>query len=173
LYISHNVRFFKNEPFYKEGGDLNNKDFIPTVLPALTFCEGISIASNEELSSGGEMELTSGGEQMAPQVTPSNAVEVQPRRSIRSTRAPTRLQNYVTYKVSYPIQDYICYDKVSLDHMVFLGELDKKVEPDSYQEAKDQLIWNITMKDEIKALEKNKTWTLVPLPKGKKSIGCK
>jgi hypothetical protein len=100
------------------------------------------------------MELTSGGEQMAPQVIPSNAVEVQPRRSIRPTRAPTRLQDYVTYKVSYPIQDYICYDKVSLDHMAFLGELDRKVEPDSYQEAKDQLIWNIAMKDEIKALEK-------------------
>jgi Reverse transcriptase (RNA-dependent DNA polymerase) len=57
--------------------------------------------------------------------------------------------------------------------MAFLGELDKKVELDSYQEAKEQLIWNITMKDEIKTLEKNKTWTLVPLPKGKKSIGCK
>jgi Reverse transcriptase (RNA-dependent DNA polymerase) len=57
--------------------------------------------------------------------------------------------------------------------MVFLGELDKKVEPNSYQEAKDQLIWNIAMKDEIKALEKNKTWTLVPLPKGKKPVGCK
>jgi hypothetical protein len=57
--------------------------------------------------------------------------------------------------------------------MAFLGELDKNVEPNSYKEAKYQLIWNIAMKDEINALEKNKIRTLVPLPKGKKLVGCK
>jgi hypothetical protein len=57
--------------------------------------------------------------------------------------------------------------------MVFLGELDKTVEPSSYKEAKNQPIWNIAMKDENKALEKNETWTLMPLCKGKKSVGCK
>lgn len=29
------------------------------------------------------------------------------------------------------------------------------------------------MKDEIEVLEKNKTWNLVSLPEGKKTIGCK
>jgi hypothetical protein len=106
---------------------------------------------------------------MESQVTPSDAVEVQPRRSTRSTRPPSMLQDNVTCKVSYPIQKFICYDKVSLDHMTFLGELDMNVEPNSYKEAKDQLIWNIAMKDEINVLEKNKTRTLVPLPKGKKN----
>jgi hypothetical protein len=57
--------------------------------------------------------------------------------------------------------------------MAFLGELDKNVEPNNYKEAKYQLIWNIAMKDEINALDKNKTRTLIPLPKGKKLVGCK
>jgi hypothetical protein len=39
--------------------------------------------------------------------------------------------------------------------MVFLGELDKTIKLNSYKKAKDQLIWNIAMKEEIKALEKN------------------
>ena len=29
------------------------------------------------------------------------------------------------------------------------------------------------MKEELKALEKNKTWVIVPLPKNKKPVGCK
>jgi Reverse transcriptase (RNA-dependent DNA polymerase) len=29
------------------------------------------------------------------------------------------------------------------------------------------------MSEELKALEKNETWTLVTLPKGKKLVGCK
>jgi hypothetical protein len=29
------------------------------------------------------------------------------------------------------------------------------------------------MKDEMKSLEKNETWDLVPLPQGRKPVGCK
>jgi hypothetical protein len=57
--------------------------------------------------------------------------------------------------------------------MAFLGEPDKTIELNNYKEVKDQPILNIVMKDEIKALEKNDTWTLVPLPKGKNFVGCK
>lgn len=33
--------------------------------------------------------------------------------------------------------------------------------------------WRDAMRKEIEALEKNGTWTLVDLPPGKKTIGCK
>lgn len=49
-------------------------------------------------------------------------------------------------------------------------------EPRSYEEAmrsKDSEKWNAGMDDEMNSLEKNKTWFLVDLPKGKKTIGCK
>ena len=34
-------------------------------------------------------------------------------------------------------------------------------------------MWNAAMENEIKALEKNNTWEVVPLPKGKKAISYK
>ncbi|KAL0399091.1 UNVERIFIED_CONTAM: Retrovirus-related Pol polyprotein from transposon RE1 [Sesamum radiatum] len=40
-------------------------------------------------------------------------------------------------------------------------------------QAKGRLEWESTMKDEIVALEKNNTWTVVDLPKGKRAIGSK
>ena len=33
--------------------------------------------------------------------------------------------------------------------------------------------WKKTMKDEMKALERNVTWDLVELPRDKKTVGCK
>lgn len=49
-------------------------------------------------------------------------------------------------------------------------------EPRSYEEAmrsKDSEKWNARMDDEMESLRKNRTWDLVDLPKGKKTIGCK
>ncbi|KAL0374404.1 UNVERIFIED_CONTAM: Retrovirus-related Pol polyprotein from transposon RE1 [Sesamum radiatum] len=40
-------------------------------------------------------------------------------------------------------------------------------------QAKGHLEWESAMKDEIVALEKNNTWTVVDLPKGKRAIGSK
>ena len=46
-------------------------------------------------------------------------------------------------------------------------------EPVSYQEAVKEKKWRDAMDEEIKAIEKNETWELVPLPKGHKAIGVK
>lgn len=48
-----------------------------------------------------------------------------------------------------------------------------EVEPVTYQEEVKDKRWVEAMQSKIKALEDNKTWALVPLPKGKKAIGCK
>ena len=34
-------------------------------------------------------------------------------------------------------------------------------------------LWKEAMKEEMRALEKNNTWEMVSLPKGKRKIGCK
>jgi Reverse transcriptase (RNA-dependent DNA polymerase) len=57
--------------------------------------------------------------------------------------------------------------------MSYLGAVDRASEPDSYSTAKDHPIWRATMSEELKALEKNETWSLITLPKGKKPVGCK
>jgi hypothetical protein len=39
--------------------------------------------------------------------------------------------------------------------------------------AKQDPRWKDAMKEEMSALQKNKTWELVQLPRGKKTVGCK
>lgn len=49
-------------------------------------------------------------------------------------------------------------------------------EPEKYKQAiscKDKDKWIAAMNEELQDIEKNKTWSLVDLPKGRKSIGCK
>ncbi|KAL0317268.1 UNVERIFIED_CONTAM: Retrovirus-related Pol polyprotein from transposon TNT 1-94, partial [Sesamum angustifolium] len=45
--------------------------------------------------------------------------------------------------------------------------------PQSYLQARGKKEWEKAMTDELAALEKNETWSVVYLPKGKKAIGCK
>ena len=49
-------------------------------------------------------------------------------------------------------------------------------EPRTIREAmgmNDEDSWIATMNEEMGALKKNATWDFVPLPKGKKPVGCK
>ena len=46
-------------------------------------------------------------------------------------------------------------------------------DPRSYEEARGKKEREQAMEEEYDALVKNKTWELVPLPKGKNIIGCK
>ena len=49
-------------------------------------------------------------------------------------------------------------------------------EPCTYRDAvdsKESKQWLIAMNEEIKSLQKNQTWELVQLPKGKRVVGCK
>lgn len=56
------------------------------------------------------------------------------------------------------------------------AEIIESEEPNNYEEArsgKDWKKWNAGMDDEMSSLNKNKTWYLTDLPKGKKAIGCR
>ena len=45
--------------------------------------------------------------------------------------------------------------------------------PSSIEEALSDPKWAQAIKEEFEALQKNKTWTLFVLSKGKKTVGCK
>jgi hypothetical protein len=55
-------------------------------------------------------------------------------------------------------------------------QVDSSYEPATYSEViacSDREKWIVAMQDEMQSLEKNCTWDVVPLPKGKKSVRCK
>jgi hypothetical protein len=62
------------------------------------------------------------------------------------------------------------------DYISSISLISNEGEPCCYQEVMDVIEsakWKIAMKEEMDALEKNKTWDLVELPKGRKVVGCK
>lgn len=59
-------------------------------------------------------------------------------------------------------------DYIASLHNVFLVK-----EPQSFEEAMKYEGWKKAMKEELDALEKNGTWEITELPKGKRAIDCK
>jgi hypothetical protein len=76
------------------------------------------------------------------------------RRSTRQTRAPTRLKDFATYTVQYPIQDYISYKNISKEHCAFVNVISTTKEPTTFEEAKRDPKWCKAMEEELHALEK-------------------
>jgi hypothetical protein len=91
------------------------------------------------------------------------------RRSSRIPQPSTRLKDFIICKVQYPIQNFISYDTISSQYLTFLSSINQEQEPNSYLEAQQNPIWCKAMKEELKALGKNKTWVIVQLSKGKKT----
>ena len=54
-----------------------------------------------------------------------------------------------------------------------MAKVTQDVEPTCYENAIENMHWEDAMDEEMSALDVNHTWDLVPLPDGKKAIGCK
>ena len=63
------------------------------------------------------------------------------------------------------------FKKLSPSHKSFLPSLNNIHIPTTLFDANEN--WRKTMNEEMEALEKNKTWELVDLSTGKKSMKCK
>jgi hypothetical protein len=179
-YVSRDVTFLKNEPFFKNTLEENfeistSSEFIPSYVTNNDASETL-VAPSDVVESGihEEQSTTEGSEENLQGNEGGNIEEIVPlRRSIRQLQPSIRLRDFVTYTVQYLIHDYIYYENISCDHFAFLNKLSKLEEPVSYDITKNDQNWCKAMEDELKALEKNETWELCPLPKHKKSIGCK
>ncbi|RVX07381.1 Retrovirus-related Pol polyprotein from transposon RE2 [Vitis vinifera] len=71
----------------------------------------------------------------------------------------------------YPIAHYINCDNFSVHYRKFLAAIISSNDPKSFKEAMKDVGWQKSMDEEIWALEENGTWTLEPLPKGKRALG--
>ena len=64
-------------------------------------------------------------------------------------------------------------DNFSAPYRYFLAAITVGTKPQTFAEVVKDERWRQAMKHEIHALEHNGTWTMEPLPPGKKAIGCK
>lgn len=77
------------------------------------------------------------------------------------------------HRSRYPVANYVSMKDLSEPLKKFANELSSHSVPSNVEEAIEDPRWVQAMNEEMEALNKNATWTLVPLPKGKKPVGCK
>lgn len=105
------------------------------------------------------------------------------RRSTRVSQPPKYLRDYhcsllglTVHPFStskYPIENYLSYDKLSSTYRFFALNVSTHTKPLFYHQAVPSPHWRAAMLDELKAMEANHTWSVVSLPPGHHSIGCK
>ena len=83
------------------------------------------------------------------------------RKGIRSSRNP------------HPIYNFLSYHRLSPSYACFVSSLSSLTIPRNVHEALDHPGWRQAMIVEMQAIEHSGTWKLVPLPPGKKTVGCR
>ena len=73
----------------------------------------------------------------------------------------------------HPISNFVSYNSLSTKCRAFTTNLDRIQLPKNIQEAFEIQELKETVMEEIRALEKNETWEVMNLPRGKKPVGCK
>ncbi|KAL6318642.1 hypothetical protein AAG906_000720 [Vitis piasezkii] len=71
----------------------------------------------------------------------------------------------------YPIANYVSTKELNEPLKTFVHNIFVCHIPTRVKEALGDSKWTQAIKDEMEALMKNKTWNLVPLPEGKKTVG--
>ena len=118
---------------------------------------------------------------------PSSSVHFPATESV--ARVPTRVRKPPSYladyqcnnasspisssTVLYPLDSYLSYSQCFSNHIAFCLSVSGTIDPTSYKEASQLECWRKAMMVELQALERNKTWSLITLPPGKKIVGCK
>ncbi|CAN1141377.1 Retrovirus-related Pol polyprotein from transposon TNT 1-94 [Linum perenne] len=84
---------------------------------------------------------------------------------------PIALRKGVRNCTKYPIQRYVNYGRLSPKFRAFTTQLDGV--PRNIGEAMKSREWKQAVFEELAALEKNETWSIVTLPSGKRTVDCK
>jgi hypothetical protein len=122
------MTFFENEPYYKSGEKNHNENLSQNefVLPCYTNQEIIEICAevHEQIGTQEAEEVNQPQEEgEESEELEETQEEVLPSRSTRQTQPPTKLKDFITYTVQYPIQDYISYSNITNDHYAYFERL--------------------------------------------------
>ncbi|XP_021727451.1 uncharacterized protein LOC110694594 [Chenopodium quinoa] len=150
---------------------------------------------NQHFSSGIvlESEIDGGNISINPEYLRGSSSDNNLGRGHREKRPPSWHRNYVTHTINtenidpsttnidppqshssgkpFPIACHVEYNNFSNRHRCFLATITKVKESSSFKEAVIDVGWHKAMQDEIDALERNGTWSVVDLPPGKRAIG--
>ncbi|GFS34988.1 hypothetical protein Acr_00g0037170 [Actinidia rufa] len=92
-----------------------------------------------------------------------------PRYPIHVRRPPSRFLLFNS--TNHPIAQYMSYHGLSDSYKSFLSQVDSISIPRSVHEALQNPLWVSAMKAEMEALQHNRTWDLIALPKGERTVG--
>ncbi|XP_052622644.1 uncharacterized protein LOC111911314 [Lactuca sativa] len=93
-------------------------------------------------------------------------------RSRRESRMPVKFNDYIVEgRHKYGIEHTLNYSVLSTENKCFCSNLNKTIEPKSFEEASLDPNWVESMNNEMEALYRNHTWDIVDLPKKQKPIG--
>ena len=73
----------------------------------------------------------------------------------------------------HPISNYLSHNHLSPAYRVISEKILNTETPKNIQEALEVPEWRDAVFEEMRALEKNKTWDIVKLQEGKHTVGCK
>ncbi|KAI5344630.1 hypothetical protein L3X38_012507 [Prunus dulcis] len=88
-------------------------------------------------------------------------------------KPPNRYSPDIGKTSKYPIANHVSTEKLPEPLKAFVHQLSAIHIPTKVSEALKDPKWVQAIKEEMKALEKNQTWTLETIPRGKKTIGCR
>jgi hypothetical protein len=189
FFVSRDVQFHENEfPYTTQASDVHENNVINNNLESV-YTEPIT-EPNHTSEIQPQPETTAEPELTSTETTAEPEPEL--RRSTRHVRQSSRLHDFVCTSVNttssksnqaapathasgtpYAMNTVLGYEKFSLKHRAFLSSIDSHMEPTSYSQAIRDPKWQEAIDSELQALEQNKTWTMEPLPSGKRPIGCK
>lgn len=86
---------------------------------------------------------------------------------------PVAIRKPVRSCTKHPISNFISYSNLSSSLSAFTSKLSSVEIPKNVQVALEIPKWREAVLEEMTALEKNKTWSVMTLPDGKKTVGCK
>ncbi|GJZ07010.1 putative RNA-directed DNA polymerase [Tanacetum coccineum] len=76
-------------------------------------------------------------------------------------------------EIKFGLNKVVNYFKLCDENLCFIPTLNKSFEPSNYKDSIHDNNWIEAMNNEMEALNRNQTWEITDLPKGRRPIGCK
>lgn len=168
LYVSRHVVFLEHIPFFSipaSSHHMTHSDLIridPFHLDEEEDPPIVPITSTDNSTTSDILVPETSTSHSPPTAAPQLAPEIAdppPRQSTRPRKSTKQV-------------DFI-YSSYSTSFASFVASVHRLSEPSSYREAIRDPLWQDAMAEELTALHQTHTWDLVPLPPGKRTIGCR